>query len=252
MRRVLSVVPLLLVLSAGGCATADETPGEDTESTEDELNLQKLLGGGGGFGLGGGGAQGQTVLQPSGLFTTLVNANGTGCPKGTWQAGISSDGQTFTMTFSAYETRIDEGQASTSKDCSISVAILGTKKLKFEVAALYYQGYTMLETEGMSAVQTANYSFDAAGVLTGIAGIDVPLRDEIRSENVTKGPFDQSYTNSDRVGGAWSKCKKANNLQIRTRLSLHNDAARSGSGYFNTSAVDGSLSFAWKLNWQTC
>lgn len=236
------VLAALALLGTVGCAV--EANEEDAESAEEDLNLF-------GFGLGGG-SRGQTVLQPGGLFTTVVNANGSGCPKGTWQAGVSSDGQTFTLTFNKYETQVSPGQAQDTKDCAIDVAIVGTKKLKFEVADLYYQGYVLLENDRMSAVQTADYSFNAAGIVTGLAGIDVPLPNEIHSENPVSGPTDRSYLSSDKVGGTWSSCKKANNLHIRTRLRLRNDPEKSGSGYFNTSAVDGTMSFAWRLNWQSC
>ena len=249
--RSLGLLALLALTTTVGCAASE--PEETTESSEDELDVFGPGGifGGGGFGVGSGG-RGQTVAQPSGLFTTIVNANGSGCPKGSWQAGISPDGKTFTITFSAYETRVGPGQSIDTKDCAIDVAMIGTRKLKFEVAALYYQGFVLLENERMSAVQTADYSFNPAGILTGLAGIDVPLPNEVHSENVVSGPSERSYTNTDTVSGSWSSCKKANALHIRTRLKLRNDPDASGSGYFNTSTVDGSMSFAWKLNWERC
>jgi len=235
---------VLLAAAGAGCAASSEVP--DTETDEEDLRIPGLP-----FGIGGG--RGQAVLQPNGLFSTIVNANGSGCPKGSWKAGISPDGQTFTITFSKYEAKVDPGQASAIKDCQIDVAIVGTKKLVFDVSSFHYQGYVLLENDQMSARQTADYSFGPAGILTSLGGVDLPLPGEVRSQNAVTGPVDESYTYTDTVGaGRPSPCSKASNLHIRTRLRLDNDPQKSGSGYFNTAAIDGSMSFAWKLQWRTC
>ena len=236
-------------LAAFGCATPkgdEDAAGEPAEEASDELRIPGL-----GFGFGGGG-KGQVVVAPGGLFSTLVNANGSGCPKGSWTAGISPDGQTFTITFSSYETKVSPGVANDIKDCAIDVALVGTSKLKFSIGSLYYQGYVLLENPQMSALQTADYSFGPAGIVTGLLGVGVPLPGELHSQNAVNGPIDQSFVITDNVGVRWSPCSQANNLHIRTQLRLQNDGAQSGSGYLNASTVDGTLSFAWKMNWERC
>jgi hypothetical protein len=237
--------------AAFGCASQTDAE-ENNDSTTQDWSIPNPFGGGG-FGIGGGGATGQVVAGPGGLFSTIVNANGSGCPKGTWNASISPDGQTFTVAFSAYQAQVNPGQASDFKDCQLDVAILGTAKLKFDIASFYYQGYVALENPGMRAVQSADYSFNAAGVITGLVGIDIPLGGEVHSQSVTTGPISDSFLNTDNVGGGrWSPCGKANDLHVRTHLQLLNDPSASGQGYVNNSTVDGTLKFGFKMNWQRC
>jgi hypothetical protein len=243
----------VLGLAAFGCAAPAEDDPEGTGATADELKWPFGGGSSGGLGFGIGGATGQVVAGPGGLFSTIVNANGSGCPKGSWQAAISPDGQTFTVTFNAYEARISPGQASDLKECALDVALVGTGNLKFELGSFYYQGYVLLENPQQSAVESADYSFGPAGVISGLIGIDIPLPGELHSQNGVNGPINQSFTLTDNVGGGkWSPCGKANDLHIRTHLRLQNDPAASGSGYVNDSTVDGSLKLAWKMHWQQC
>jgi hypothetical protein len=217
------------------------------------------------FGIGGGAAQGQTVAGPNGIYTTIVKANGSGCPKGSWTAGISPDGETFTVTFSQYETQLSPGQAVDVKDCALDIALIGTSPLMFEVGALYYQGYVALDRPGMQATQSADYTFGPAGLVAGIGGliggnagaiigaIAGAAGGGVHSQNVMAGPTDRSFTYADTVNvGKWSDCAPLSNLHIDTQLLLQNDASLSGSGYLNDATVDGTLSFAWKLNWKNC
>jgi hypothetical protein len=244
--------------AAFGCASTSD---ESTDQSEDELRWP-FGDGSGGFGIGGGAAQGQVVAGPNGIYTTIVKANGSGCPKGSWTAGISPDGQTFTITFSQYETRVSPGQAQDVRDCQLDVSLIGTSPLTFAVGALYYQGYVALDRPGMEATQSAEYSFGPAGLIAGlipgnaggIAGaIAGAISGGVRSQNAMAGPTDRSFTYADTVNiGKWSDCAPFTNLHINTQLTLQNDGARSGSGYLNNATVDGTLSFAWKLNWKNC
>jgi hypothetical protein len=247
-RRALGLgLGFALGLFAFGCAA----PADDAETDQAGEEFHIPIPGGGGFGIGG--ATGQVVAGPNGLFSTVVNANGSGCPKGSWNAAISPDGQTFTVTFSQYEAQIGPGQSQATKDCALDLALLGTANLKFEIGSFYYQGYVALDNPQMSAVESADYTFNAAGAITGLIGIDIPLPGELHSQSVIGGPVSQSYLNTDNVGGGkWSPCGKANDLHIRTHLKLENDPALNGSGYVNDSTVDGSLRLGFKMTWQTC
>jgi hypothetical protein len=234
-----------------GCATTSD---EETDQTEGDFS----------FGIGGGG-QGQVVAGPNGVYSTIVRANGSGCPKGSWTAGISPDGQTFTVTFSQYETKLSPGQAADIRDCALDVSLIGTSPLTFAVGALYYQGYVALDRPGMQATQSAQYTLGPAGLVAGIGGliggnaggiigaIAGAVGGGTHSQNVMSGPTDRSFTYADTVNiGKWSDCAPVTNLHIDTQLLLQNDASRDGSGYLNDATVDGQLSFGWKLNWKNC
>jgi hypothetical protein len=235
-----------LGLFAFGCAApADDNAGDQGE------DFHIPIPGGGGFGIGG--ATGQVVAGPGGLFSTIVNASGPGCPKGSWNAAISPDGQTFTVSFNQYEAQLSPGQSQAMQYCALDLALLGTRNLKFDIGSFYYQGYVALDNPQMSAVETADYTFNAAGVISGLIGVDIPLPGELHSQSALSGPVSQSYLNTDTVGGGrWSPCGKANDLHIRTHLILNNDPSRNGSGYLNDATVDGSLKFGFKMTWQTC
>jgi hypothetical protein len=204
-----------------GCAG----PAEDTGSSGQELGVD--------------------VPNPSGAYFANVTANGTGCPAGTWDAGISDDGKAFTVTFSGYETTVTPGQAFAIKDCTLSIDLRTPEGFSFSVSSFHYQGYATLDQPGMSAKQTAKYYFQ---------GNPVPAK-ELRSDMA--GPYDDSYVFSDDVGVAdlvWSPCGASRTLEAQTRLVLQNNTAKTGSGYLNTSSVDGEVKtvLRFNLSWKKC
>jgi hypothetical protein len=156
--------------------------------------------------------------------------------------GISPDGETFTLAFSAYETQVAPGQALDVKDCQIDMHLKSPDGISYSIANFAYQGYVLLDTAGMDAQQTANYFFEQE-------------RPHGADHNDVAGPVDQSYLfASDIVPGqrAWSPCGTDNILHVATRLSLRNNPGATGSGYLNNSTVDGSLSFKWQLSYRRC
>ncbi len=192
-------------------------------------------------------ALGQTinVPNPSGAYFASVTANGTGCPAGSWDAGISDDGKAFTLTFSGYEAIVEPGTAFSIKDCALSIDLKTPEGFSFSVSSFHYQGYTILDQSGMTAKQTAKYYF---------MGNPVPAR-ELRSD--MSGPYDDSYLFSDQIGIAdlvWSPCGASRKLNAQTRLVLQNNRQKTGSGYLNTTSVDGEVKtvFRFGLSWRQC
>jgi hypothetical protein len=220
---------ILSCIGAAGCAADGASPDDELASTEQGL--------------------GQTidVPNPSGAYFASVTANGTGCLPGTWEAAISPDGKAFTVTFSAYEAVVEPGQAFSIKDCNIGIDLRSPRGLSYSVSSFYYQGYTLLDQDGMSATQTAKYYFQ---------GNPLPAR-ENRSE--LRGPYDNSYLFSDEIGivdWVWSPCGATRRLNALTRLQVRNNSSKTGSGYTNTSAVDATVDtkfrFVFGLSWRTC
>jgi hypothetical protein len=69
------------------------------------------------------------------------------------------------------------------------------------------------------------------------------------------GVWDDSYLFSDDVPVAslvWSPCGVQRTLNAQTRLVLKNNPAKTGSGYLNTSSVDGELQMVFHLSWRRC
>lgn len=224
-----SIVSAIACVGAAGCST-------ETSDLSDEIGASSQ-------------ALGQTVdvPNPSNAYFAKVNAFGSGCLPGTWEAGISPDGKAFTLTFNAYEAVVDPGQATSIKDCTISIDLQTPPGFSFSVSSFYYQGYADLDEPGMTAKQSAKYYF---------RGNPVPAR-ELRTE--LSGPFSDSYMFSDHIGLAdlvWSPCGASRTLNALTRIVVKNNQAKTGSGYVNTAVADGEirtpLKFTFGLDWKQC
>ncbi|MEU8355766.1 DUF4360 domain-containing protein [Nonomuraea sp. NPDC048882] len=169
--------------------------------------------------------------NPAEAYISSVSANGNGCPPGTWEAAISPDGKSFTVTFSSYETLIEPGTDASNKECTLSLNVHTPPGTSLSTAEFSYQGYALMDQAGMSATQSANYNF---------RGAPVPAQ-SVRSQ--ISGPHDDAYVFSDRillhdVASAQGATRALNGV---TSLVLTNNPAETGSGYFNTSSVDGTL-----------
>jgi hypothetical protein len=189
--------------------------------------------------------QGVDVPNPSGAYFANITANGSGCPAGTWQAAISDDGKAFTVTFSGYEATVSPGAAMSVKDCTLAINLKTPEGLSFSVSDFHYQGYAILDQPGMTAMQSAKYYFQ---------GNPVPATEN--RTNLT-GPYNDSYLFSDSIGVAdlvWSPCGASRTLNAQTRIVLQNNAQHNGSGYMNTSSVDGQVQTVMRfgLSWRTC
>jgi Domain of unknown function (DUF4360) len=183
------------------------------------------------------------VPNPNAPYFIDVTANGTGCPAGTWDASIAADGETFTLRFSSYEASLVPGVAMAVKDCQLAIKLHSPQGLSYSVSELFYSGYASLDSVGMTARQTARYYFQGD-----------PLTNTNARTDMT-GPFDDEFVYNDAVGVAdlvWSACGAQRDLNVGTRMILNNNRRKTGSGYMNTSAVDGSISLKFRLSWRTC
>jgi hypothetical protein len=230
MRRILTAIRfafvpsacLLTALVGAGCADA-EPADDEIATTGQELRRQH-------------------IPHPQGAYETEIRASGTGCPAGTWNGALSPDGETFTISFSAYEAKVAVGQAQDIKDCNVDLDFGSGDGIQFSVASFYYQGYVFLEKEGMKARHHTKYHF-------------ANLRENDADKNEVSGPSDDSYLFSDEIAPPrreWTRCKRRDTLRIKTRLVMKNDRQATGEGYINTSTIDGTLSFRWAMKWRRC
>ena len=181
------------------------------------------------------------TLKPNGVYFAEVTADGTGCPAGSWNTSISSDGQVFTMTFSAYEVQIGPELANATKDCALTMNIHSASEMSFAVLAVYYSGYALLD-KGVDVRQTVRYGFHGSSADAGNS----------RKEFV--GPYDADFVIQDDVGAdkqKWSPCGAEHTLTASTQLTMKNGSPRA-SGYANMAAVDGSLRLELRLGWKGC
>jgi hypothetical protein len=158
-----------------------------------------------------------------------VQANGTGCPAGTWQTRISSDGLVFTTTFSAYEAEVDPSTMVAVKDCQLSIKLHTPPGRSISVQSFSYTGYATL-TPGVRGKLLANYYFQGEPVEPSSPHTDLI------------GPYDKTFLFRDDVpirDAVWSPCGLDRELNIATRIMLQNSTPAS-SAYMNLTALDGS------------
>lgn len=181
--------------------------------------------------------------DPNVPYFASVTANGTGCPRGTWAANIDPKGETFTLTFSAYETMVEPGQLIKVKDCQIAVQLHSPQGLSYSIGDFFYKGYAFLDRSGMTATQTAGYYFQGNPV------------DAVSARTDLRGAFDAEYLFQDTIGIAdlvWSPCGTDRLLNVPTRIIVKNNSSKTGTGYLNTLSVDGSLQLVFRLHWRRC
>lgn len=220
-------------LGAIGCAADDSSVDADAAEDQDALALVAPI------------EQQATTPNASAPFFASVTANGTGCPRGSWETDISSDGLTFTTTFDQYFAEVADGQRSAFKDCNLTVKLRSPSGISYAVSDFYYQGLVSLE-EGVRAFQTANYYFQ---------GNPVPSVDKEKRTDLT-GPVTRSYLFQDKVrtvDAVWSPCGLDRNLNIVTRLGLQKSSS-TGEGYINVSNINGSVEgkVVVKLSYRKC
>lgn len=189
------------------------------------------------------------VSAPEGNFIAEVNANGTGCPEGSWDASISEDGQTFTLRMNQYEAAIQPNEDRATKDCRVSVKLSSPQGMSYSVASFFYSGYVFLDQEGMRGAYSAKYSFaeDPRGTMRQA------------DRDITRGPSDQEFVFASDPRPVWSPCGGTSTLNVDTRITVMNNRRKTGSAFMNNSAVDGSignndgtLAMKWRLGWRRC
>jgi hypothetical protein len=82
---------------------------------------------------------------------------------------------------------VNPGQSFAIKDCNVAINLQSPQGFSFSVSDFTYQGYTILDSAGVTASQTAKYYF---------SGNPVPAK-ELRSD--MQGPYNDSYVFSDEI-----------------------------------------------------
>jgi hypothetical protein len=227
LKRGLLLCSAALTLSAAGCGLEPlDAPAEQAAQDEQPEALQQVV----------------TTPNRNGVFFADVQANGTGCPPGSWRTSISDDGLVFTTTFSAYEASVNAETGVAVKDCQLAVKLHSPNGLSYSVQSFYYSGFAFLE-EGVTASQTASYYFQGRRLDPA----------KTARTNLT-GPYDDQFSFLDdiEVGDAtWSECGTQRDLNINTRLRVQNtDPGK--DGYINLTAIDGSSKLEFVLAFRPC
>src|SRR5262245_14516069 len=100
-------LPALACVFATGC-TADSSSAND-EMDETASALGSAI----------------DVPNPGGAYSAKITANGNGCPAGTWDAAISRDGTTVTLTFQRFSAVVNPGETFSIKECTLGIDLRG-------------------------------------------------------------------------------------------------------------------------------
>ncbi len=185
----------------------------------------------------------QSISARDGVRILDVTANGTGCPPGpngqsVWAADISPDGQALTVRFSQYYAMVDSTTPLfVSKDCTLGITVSVPSGFTYAVSSSDSGGYVFLDTAGMKATQRVEYYFQG---------------DQVRSprdDTVMWGPQDEDYVLHDEVATAsrvWAPCGASRTLNVKTGLTLMNNATKAGHGFIQMSSM-ANLVLTWKV-----
>ncbi len=218
----ISALVALTSFSAFGCALDNSSPAspEDPSQVSSELSAFPM---------------------PFGVSRIKdVDAKGTGCRNpDDWSVEILPYGKGLAIHHKSYDTSVQPGDAFSTSDCQIKVAIDAPPGYTFAPAAIDFNGYAYLNRSGMKASYSSEVYFQGDRV-----------RSEDRNTSVSNATnsalvSNAVYSNADLL---WKPCGLDRDLNISTRLTLHNDASKGGHGYLrgDTTAL---VALAWKRCW---
>lgn len=176
---------------------------------------------------------------------TEVEANGTGCPRGTWSADVAEDGSGFSIVFDNYEASVAESTALDAADCNLSTTLHVPSGVSYAVQSFSYEGYATLD-DGVQARYSAKYYFQG----------DPQAGREVQSDRT--GPYDDAFTYSDELETAdvvWSPCGVDRTLNVQTRMVVTNNSEKSGRGSVRLDSAQESRSggaVILRLNYRPC
>ena len=196
--RLLLCAAALTSFGVAGCA--DEQADQDGEATSDE-ELQELA----------------SVQAPSGVRFASVTANGTGCPRGSWRAVVSPNGETISLRFSSFEGEVGQRRPVVVKDCTLGIRLNSNDSVQYALVQAKATGYASLR-EGTSAVVTTKAYWQGNPA------------DSIDAELALRGQYKDEFSLGEPIperARSWSPCGVQRNLNIATRSRL---AGTDGSG----------------------
>lgn len=194
---------------------------------------------------------------PEGIYIQSLQANGSGCPAGSFAANVSPDGQTFTILLDNYLAAINMQSPMDRKTCQFSVNFKVPNGWTFAITTADYRGFAYAEL-GTQVAHQALYSFQGSKPLGHRWEHEVKEHHSFRPFEI-RGPYKDNYTihqELDNRTAPWSPCnsEESQTLTITTTL-----MARSLRGNANLQAqitldsIDGSLqSQRYQLAWKRC
>lgn len=178
----------------------------------------------------------EAAAQPESARIVDFGHSGTGCPAGTVDASISSDGQRIFVGFDQYVARTDESPID-RKNCQLRITMQFDPAWSFSIASVDYRGFAGLPA-GALGENVSTYFF--AGE---------PPQGDARARTQLRGPFFENYNRTDNVGLlVFSPCGPAEH-----DLVINNEVRVLGrNAVMTVDSITGQLQVVYSLRWRRC
>ncbi|MDG0815251.1 DUF4360 domain-containing protein [Bdellovibrio svalbardensis] len=194
---------------------------------------------------------------PAGISIQGLQANGTGCPQGSYSANISPDGQAFSLLLDNYVAASDLHNPISRLNCELRVNFRVPRGWTFTVVTADYRGYAYAE-QGSTVFHQALYSFDGSKPINERPGYENNGKYSFRAQEF-RGPYNGNYTIHQELNPSvapWAPCSSVDQqtLFITTYLMARNlNLSSSIQAQITLDSVDGAIqSQNFQLRWRRC
>lgn len=194
---------------------------------------------------------------PAGISIQGLQANGTGCPQGSYSANISPDGQAFSLLLDNYVAASDLHNPISRLNCELRVNFRVPRGWTFTVVSADYRGFAYAE-QGATVIHQALYSFDGSKPGNERPGYENNGKYSFRAQEF-RGPYNNNYTIHQEIDprmAPWAPCNSSDQqtLFLTTYLMARNlNLSSSIQAQITLDSIDGSVqSQRYQLLWKRC
>jgi hypothetical protein len=178
------------------------------------------------------------------MIIDVVNANGSGCKKGTAVIAVSPDNTAFTIAYSTYTALVgpDAGPLDSRKNCQLALDIKVPSGFTYAIAGTDHRGYADL-APGASGHEATNYYFQGNS-------------QTVRMKHTFKGPMKDTWQKTDNVGIAslsYRPCGERRYLNINTELQVaQGKSSPKATSLLSMDSTDTALKTVYRVSWKKC
>ncbi|WII73850.1 DUF4360 domain-containing protein [Bdellovibrio sp. 22V] len=199
-------------------------------------------------------AQAQT---PPGVRVQDIQAVGSGCPIGSYNATISPDGQAFSLLLDNFIAESTMHRPIARLNCELRVRFYVPRGWTFAVVSADYRGFAYAEA-GTMVTHQALYSFDGSKPRNERPGYENGGTYNFRAQEF-RGPYNDNYFISHKIDprvAPWAPCSNDPNqtLFITTYLMARNlNLSSLVQSQITLDSIDGQVqSQRYQFLWRQC
>ncbi|KAF2201630.1 hypothetical protein GQ43DRAFT_415408 [Delitschia confertaspora ATCC 74209] len=182
-----------------------------------------------------------SASAPSSFRVGKVAYGGSGCPQGTLNVDISSDGRILPIHFGkefAASVGPNSDPADSRKNCQLNFDLQFSPGYQYTVLSTDYTGFADLNS-GVKGKVKSTYYFSGE-------------QDQATAGFTLNGPFTGQYTKHDDVALAvWSPCGSSSLLNVNTEVALTPLTAKD-TGLLTTDKASAKFTHSLYINWRQC